>query len=95
MKKLSFLLAVIMMLSFSACGGGNGTTSNEQTTQNTEQTEQATEETAEPAAEATAKSPDNDLVVAMQADATGGGRRSGPGHSCGRSAPPRPPAGGS
>ena len=70
MKKLSFLLAVIMMLSFSACGGGTGTTSNEQTTQNTEQTEQATEETAEPAAEATAKSPDNDLVVAMQADAT-------------------------
>lgn len=48
MKKLSFLLAVIMMLSFSACGGGTGTTSNEQTTQNTEQTEQATEETAEP-----------------------------------------------
>ena len=39
MKKLSFLLAVIMMLSFSACGGGTGTTSNEQTTQNTEQTE--------------------------------------------------------
>ena len=70
MKKLSFLLAVIMMLSFSACGGDTGTTSNEQTTQNTEQTEQATEETAEPAAEATAKSPDNDLVVAMQADAT-------------------------
>ena len=70
MKKLSFLLAVIMMLSFSACGGGTGTTSNDQTTPNTEQTEQATEETAEPAAEATAKSPDNDLVVAMQADAT-------------------------
>ena len=33
--------------------------------------------------------------TAMQADATGGERRSVPGRSCGRSAPPRPPAGGS
>lgn len=71
-KKLSFLLACVIAMSFAACGGspasneGNGTTAPE-----TQQEETAAPEGDEtPAAESTAKSPDNDLVVAMQADVT-------------------------
>lgn len=74
MKKLSFLLAVIMALTFTACGGGNNgsTTAEPETKQEeTAKTEENKEEKKEEKKEAsTATSPDNDLVIAMQADAT-------------------------
>ena len=70
MKKLSFLLAVIMALTFTACGGGNngGNTANTDTKQ--EETTKTEEKTEEKKEASTATSPDNDLVIAMQADAT-------------------------
>lgn len=74
MKKLSFLLAVIMALTFTACGGGNNgsTTAEPETKQEeTAKTEENKEEKKEEKKEAsTATSPDNDLVIAMQADVT-------------------------
>ena len=69
-KKLSFLLAVVMAFTFAACssdGSGNESTTNTETPTETTQEETKEEASAETS---TAKSPDNDLVVAMQADAT-------------------------
>ena len=81
-KLLSIVLVGAMALSLSACGGGSGTDqeappasenstndsagdSNEgASTDSLEESNEAKKESA------TAKSPDNDLVVAMQADAT-------------------------
>ena len=69
-KRISFFLAVVMALTFAACSSG-GTTSEEGTTTEETTTEAATEEGSEAASEtSTAKSPDNDMVVAMQADIT-------------------------
>ncbi len=61
-KKLSFLLAMVMAFTFAACGASNE--------ENTDQPVQKTEESTDKKENSTAKSPDNDLVVAMQADAT-------------------------
>ena len=73
-KKISFFLAVVMALTFAACSSGGNTTSeggNTTTTEETTTEETTTEESGEAAAEtSTAKSPDNDMVVAMQADVT-------------------------
>ena len=69
-KRISFFLAVVMALTFAACSSG-GTTSEEGTTTEETTTEATTEEGSEAASEtSTAKSPDNDMVVAMQADIT-------------------------
>ena len=69
-KKLSFLLAVVMAFTFAACSsGGSGNESTTNTETPTETTQEETKEEAS-AETSTAKSPDNDLVVAMQADAT-------------------------
>ena len=69
-KRISFFLAVVMALTFAACSSG-GTTSEEGTTTEETTTEATTEEGSEAASEtSTAKSPDNDMVVAMQADVT-------------------------
>ncbi len=70
-KRISFFLAVVMALTFAACSSGGTTTSEEGTTTEETTTEAATEEGSEAASEtSTAKSPDNDMVVAMQADVT-------------------------
>ena len=73
-KRISFFLAVVMALTFAACSSGGNTTSeggNTTTTEETTTEETTTEESGEAAAEtSTAKSPDNDMVVAMQADVT-------------------------
>lgn len=71
-KRISFFLAVVMALTFAACSSGGTTTSEEGTTTTEETTTEATtEEGSEAASEtSTAKSPDNDMVVAMQADIT-------------------------
>lgn len=64
-KKLSVILAVVMALSLAACGGktDGGSGGNTTTAAGGQSTEAGTAGTG-------AKSPDNDLVVAMQADAT-------------------------
>ena len=70
-KRISFFLAVVMALTFAACSSGGTTTSEEGTTTEETTTEATTEEGSEAASEtSTAKSPDNDMVVAMQADIT-------------------------
>ena len=70
-KRISFFLAVVMALTFAACSSGGTTTSEEGTTTEETTTETTTEESGEAASEtSTAKSPDNDMVVAMQADVT-------------------------
>lgn len=70
-KRISFFLAVVMALTFAACSSGGTTTSEEGTTTEETTTEATTEEGSEAASEtSTAKSPDNDMVVAMQADVT-------------------------
>lgn len=74
-KKLSILLAAAMVMSLAACGGksdsgsGGGTTAPGQATEATEAA-QGTEAPQADGGESTVKSPDNDLVVALQADAT-------------------------
>lgn len=69
-KRISLLLAAIMAFTFTACGGN---TSNSDTPSNPEtQVEEKGEEKkdADKQEASTSKSPDNDLVIAMQADAT-------------------------
>lgn len=64
-KKPLIALAVVMALSLTACGGGKTETSSGGGT-----TAAVQEKTEAPKAASTAKSPDNDMVVAFQTDAT-------------------------
>lgn len=76
-KKVSLLLAVVMALSLTACGtktGDSGSTAasgdSTQTTQAAQAGTEATKAAPEAPKDSNAKSADNDLVIAMQADVT-------------------------
>lgn len=74
-KKVSILLAVVMALSLAACGAKTDNTGTTAATSapsgsETQKTEAPKDSTEAPKENSGAKSPNNDLVVAMQADVT-------------------------
>ena len=74
-KRIALLLAAVMAMTFTACGGGKTEAPADAPSQQTEEQKEETKEEVkddkkEEASASTSKSPDNDIVIAMQADAT-------------------------